>query len=210
MVKRRDFLIMGAMLSVNQRSAWGFRFDTDPSRYREWLAKFKNDIEKTSAEIAKKVIVPNEKQIGISCRKTIVPGSRAALMVSEWLTEAADQRNNRRGAQRNAGLGSIAMLLLENSTPSGYGGLFPEAPESRFPSRIFHVWYMHIGGPHSLQAYFEDKEQFPIYELPINGTLKRKAYPFLLFEDAGKTLRLAGVGAEWIGAADYLYRKQFS
>jgi len=102
------------------------------------------------------------------------------------------------------------MLLFENSVPAGYGGLFPEAPGSHFPSDRFSVWYMHIGGSEVLQAYFDDKAQFPNYQLPPEGMLKRHAYPFLLFEDAGYALRLAGIGAEWMGAAVYLHRKQYA
>jgi hypothetical protein len=69
---------------------------------------------------------------------------------------------------------------------------------------------MHVGGRDALQAYFNDKTHFPMYQLPPNGTLRRHAYPFLLFDESGDAVRLAGFGAEWMGAVIHLQRKQYS
>ena len=208
MPTRRDFLFTGAMLAVPGTPVWGFDADSAAMRYRNWLTQFLYDL----ARLRKRVIdvaVPEE-QIGVICRSTIMPHSRAVVMVSGWLKDAANKCNTSHRARRYTSLDSVVMLLLENSIPAGYGGLFPEEAGNRFPYDRFVVWYMHIVGPNALQAYFDDKTQFLDYKLPPDGVLKRHAYPFLLFEDAKSTLRLAGVGAEWMGAAIYLHRKQYS
>jgi hypothetical protein len=205
MPTRRNVLLTGAAFAMVGTPTWGFDADSAPLRYRNWVTRFRHDIEMLRAGVAG-TAGASEEQVGINCSSSIVPHSRATLMVSEWLTDLAHKRD----ASRYAGLSFIAILLLEDSVPAGYGGLFQEAPEIRFPSGRFSVWYMHVGGPDALQAYFDDKTQFPHYELPATGTLKRHAYPFLLFEDTGNALRLAGISAEWMGAAIYLQRKQYS
>lgn len=209
MSTRRDFLLTGVTLAIAGTPSWGFEAERTTLRYRNWLSRFQRDLVELGADLAVKPGVSDDR-VGIICKSSIVPHSRAALMISEWLAEVADKRDDHRGARRYVGLDSVVMLLLEDSVPAGFGGLFPETSESRFPSNRFSVWYMHIGGPEALQAYFDDKAQFPNYQLPPNGTLKRHAYPFLLFEDAGNMLRLAGIGAEWMGAAVYLHRKQYA
>ena len=209
MPTRRDFLLTGTALVVIRTPAWGIEADNATLRYRNWLGEFQSDMKMLSASEAGAAGASEEK-VSIICENSVVADSRAALMISEWIKEADEKRDARHGARRYADMAAVAMLLFEHSVPAGYGGLFQEAPGSRFPSGRFSVWYMHIGGPDDLQAYFDDKAQFPNYELPPNGILKRHAYPFLLFEDVGNTLRLAGVGAEWMGAAVYLHRKQYS
>ncbi|XYJ11490.1 hypothetical protein ACSUZJ_05750 [Telluria sp. B2] len=209
MPTRRDFLLTGAMFAVAGTSSWEFDSDSALLRYRNWLARFKRDIAQLSAEVSGTAGV-FEEQVRIICKSSIVPHSRATLMINDWLMGIADKPSGHRGVGRYVDLGSVVMLLLGDSVPAGFGGLFPEALRSRFPSHRYSVWYMHIAGPEALQAYFNDKAHFPNYQLPPNGTLKRHTYPFLLFEDAGNTLRLAGVGAEWMGAAVYLYRKQYA
>lgn len=209
MRKRRDFLLAGVISAVVGVPAWGFEVDSALLRYRSWLAQFESDLARLSKNLNESADLSAE-QIAIVCTRSVAPDSRAAAMVKEWLTDIADQRRSGHGANRYAGVGAIAMLLLKDSVPAGYGGQFQEAPESHFPSNRFSVWYMHITGPEALQAYFDDKAQFPSYKLPPNGMLKRHAYPFLLFEDTGSALRLAGIGSEWMGAAVYLARRQYS
>lgn len=209
MSMRRNLIINGAMLALSGTPVWGLNADSASLRYRSWLVQFRRDLAQLS-KVVTDVIGASEEQVGMICKNSVAPHSRAVSMVSGWMKEGSEINNARRSARRYADWSSIALLLFEDSVPVGYGGLFPEAPGSRFPSGRFSVWYMHIGGPESLQAYFDDRAQFPNYKLPPNGTLKRHTYPFLLFEDTGNTLRLAGVGAEWMGAAVYLHRKQYS
>ena len=112
-------------------------------------------------------------------------------------------------ANRNAHQGSVALHLFDSALPAGYGGRFPESPGSGFPSDKYSVWYMHISKGAALQSYFDDKQKFPSFALPPDGKLVRNAYPFLLFEDSNESLRIAGIGAEWMGAVVQLYNEQF-
>lgn len=209
MATRRVSLLAGLSLALTGFSARGAGADSASVRYRAWLEQFKRDMARLHAHAGKEGGA-SEEQVGSMCVASIVPHSRAALMVSEWVTGEGDNGSTRRRRTRYADVATVAMALLDHSIPAGLGGLFPEQTGSRFPSGRFTVWYMHVREPDALKSYFEDKSVFPIYALPPHGVLKRHAYPFLLFEDSGAALRLAGIGAEWMGAAVHLYKKQYA
>ena len=209
MTTRRVSLLAGLSLALTRFPALGSSSDSAAVRYRAWLEQFKRDIARLHAYVGSEGSV-SEDQVGGMCGASIAPHSRAALMVSEWIADERDNGNGRRRSTRYADLETVVLSLLELSIPAGLGGLFPEQHGSRFPSELFTVWYMHVRGPDALTSYFEDKSQFPQYALPPHGVLKRRAYPFILFEDSGNALRLAGIGAEWMGAAVHLYEKQYA
>lgn len=208
MKKRRDLLMFCAAIAITGKPAWGVSAASNALRYRNWITKFQRGLLQLKLIVAQKGEI-SEEEVGIIFQGSIVPHSRAALMVSQWTVEAGEKRDRRRGARVYADIGTITVMLLEHSVPAGYGGLFKESRGSSFPSNQYSVWYMHIGGYDVLQAYFGDKTQFPNYTLPPQGTLRRHAYPFLLFEETGESLRLAGIGSEWMGAAIYLHQKQY-
>lgn len=146
------------------------------------------------------------------CARSIVPDSRAAIHLAEIAGSARSQARSRSGSGGEIVIfGPLKLLdgLLESSIPSGLGGAYPEAPGSRFADRVLTVWYMHIDDGGLLTPYFENPAAFRPYRLPPDGRLERNAYPFLLFEDAGATLRLGGLGSEWFGALTQLNQLQF-
>ena len=178
-------------------------------RYRHWLAQLHADLAQLAAQTKGAVGISHD-SIEKFCSKSIVPHSRGAHLFSELLTGAAGRRSERGARGRYAGTETVTLHLLDVSVPAGYGGTFPEAAGSKFPSNRFSVWYMHLGAGDMLELYFKDKSLFSAYALPPDGQLRRKAFPFLLFETTGSTLRLAGAGNEWFDAVNYLIQKQYS
>lgn len=209
MTSRREFLVASALFPFPCAGAATHAFNGANKRYRQWLAQLHVDLAQLAAHADGTASVSHE-QIEQYCSTSIVPRSRGAHLLGELLAGAAERRREGRVRGRYAGPDMVTLRLLDVSVPAGYGGLFPEAIGSEFPSNRFSVWYMHLGVGAALQPYFDDKTRFSPYGLPPDGQLRRKAFPFVLFETSGSALRLAGVSAEWLGAADYLIQKQYS
>ena len=209
MTSRREFLLASAVVALPCAAAPTHALDGANERYRQWLAQLLADLAQLAVQAKGAAGIPLDR-IEQYCSKSIVPDSRGAHLLSELLTGAAQRRREGRARQRHAGQDLVTLQLLDLSVPAGYGGPFPEAAGSGFPSNRFSVWYMHLSAGDALAPYFDDKTRFSPYELPPDGQLRRKAFPFLLFETSGSALRLAGVSAEWIGAVYYLIQKQYS
>ena len=209
MTSRREFLLISTVLCLPCTAAPAHALDGANARYRHWLTQLQADLAQLAAQ-TKGVRTISEDHIEQFCSKSIVPHSRGAHLFSELLTGAAQRRSAGRTRGRHVGPDMATLQLLDVSVPAGYGGLFPEAAGSTYPSNRFSVWYMHVGAGDMLEPYFKDKELFTPYALPPDGQLRRKAFPFLLFETTGNTLRLAGAGNEWFGAVNYLIQKQYS
>ena len=209
MTSRREFLWLSAAFALPCAAAPTHALDGANERYRQWLAQLHADLAQLTAQTKGAVSISHD-HIEKFCSKSIVAHSRGAHFFSELLTGAAERRSERGARGRYAGSEMVTLQLLDVSVPAGYGGLFPEAAGSRFPSNRYSVWYMHLGAGDMLEPYFQDKALFSPYALPPDGQLRRKAFPFLLFETTGSTLRLGGAGNEWFGAVNYLIQKQYS
>lgn len=179
------------------------------TQYRSWLQQFHTDLQATLRE------VPRDEDITIAqvnrwCAGSVVPGSRAAGNVVQWLN-ASRQHGERTVSGEIVYRGPMTVLLhlFRSSIPAGEGGLYPEPEGSPYPDGQLSVWYMHIHSGDLLQDYFDHPKRFAPYRLPPAGVLERNAYPFLLFQLHEGRLRFGGVGQEWWGAFETLYNKQF-
>ena len=209
MTSRREFFWISAAFALPCAAARARAMDGANERYRQWLAQLHADLAQLAAQ-TKGAVGISQDQIENFCSKSIVPHSRGAHLFSELLTGAAERRSESGARVRYAGQEMVTLQLFDVSVPAGYGGLFPEAAGSKFPSNRFSVWYMHLDAGEMLEPYFKDKSLFSPYALPPDGQLRRKSFPFLLFETIGSTLRLAGASDEWFGAVNYLIQKQYS
>ena len=209
MTSRREFLWISAAFALPCAAAPTRALVGANERYRLWLVQLHADLAQLVAQTKGSRHI-SEGQIEKFCSKSIVPHSRGAHLLSELLSGAAERRQQGRARGHYAGPEMLTLQLLDLSVPAGYGGLFPEPAGSRFPSNRYSVWYMHLSAGDMLETYFEDKSLFSPYALPPDGQLRRKSFPFLLFETIGSTLRLAGASDEWFGAVNYLIQKQYS
>jgi hypothetical protein len=178
-------------------------------RYRRWHDAFRADVRRVIG------LVPRDEEITAEhvekiCERSVVPGSRTPENFAVWLNQQRQQDRFPRTSASRLGFLRVVDLMLEDSIPAGQGGLFPEPAGSAFPDKTLTVWYMHVHGGELLDSYFANPERFKPYRLPPEGTLARKAFPFLLFEDSGSSLRLGGFSAEWMGAVERMYSIQFT
>jgi hypothetical protein len=205
-INRRELLLTqacGVALALVSSRVHAFQRAAALDRYSHWLSQLGADLKQVANQVQDDQPITAD-DIGQWCVKSIVPGSRSAINFAEWLDLAHRFRNRRSRGEIFLLEHAQIMDLFASSIPAGVGGLYPESPNSNFPDRTLTVWYMHIHGGNELQQYFDSKHYFKPYHLPRDGELERAAYPFLLFEDTGSTLRLGGMGAEWYGAATWL------
>lgn len=195
-------------LTAGQR-VWAFDRASEGQRYRRWLADFQRDVRRLATEVTADTALTLE-HVHRCCASTVVPHSRAASNVLEWVgSSRPTRRSGSYGEIAWAGPLQLVLRVLSLSVPAGNGGLYPEPAGSDLPDRALSVWYMHINGGEDLQRYFDHPKSFAPYHLPPDGQLERKAYPFLLFEDQPTGLRWGGIGQEWFGAIQSLYDMQF-
>lgn len=178
-------------------------------RYRRWCEVLESNLQTLSAHLPLGEKATPE-DVAHRCARSVVPGSRAATNLSDWLNLSRREREFGLSGPRGSSGPMVAIKrLLTQSLPAGDGGLFPEPSGSPYPDRTLRVWYVHVEGGERLERYFADPDRFNPYRLPPEGTLERKAYPFLLFEERGNQLRLGGFSTEWIGAAEFARSLQF-
>lgn len=176
-------------------------------RYRAWLAQFETDLKIYRAALADGK-AQSADDVADIFRRSVVPGSRAHNNAQQIFgSQRPDYSTS--GEIVFVGEARVLLNLLHRSVPAGYGGVFPEAAGSAFPSGLS-VWYMHVDGGDELeQDYFASPKYFEPYRLPPHGVLVRKAYPFLLFEDAPDRLRLGGFSAEYWRILEIVWNIQF-
>lgn len=195
---RIGICLLGLMLSAGSAFAQAtFDRAAQAERYRVWLAQFERDAQQYREEL-KKGTASTDADVARIFKKSIVPGSRGILNVRTLFGGVTN------GEISYGEVGRTALYFLNASVPAGYGGVFPET-DSRY-AKGASVWYMHIDYNYLLQKdYFENPDVFDRYQLPPNGVLKRKAYPFLMFDDREPELKFSGFSNEYWGAVQYLW-----
>lgn len=177
--------------------------------YEAWFEQFIADVGRLrNALIDHPDLTPDD--VDKICAASIASHSRMSAFVLDLA-----QNSVRHGDVHSGGeivsYGPLYLLqrVLADTIPAGDGGLWVEPEPKKYTASDVRVLYVHIHGDSLLAEYFSDSRNFAPYHLPPEGTLQRKAYPFLLFQNQQGKLRLAGLGQEYWGALDYLYSKQF-
>lgn len=207
----RYLLYVGLILSSWQVHALDaptfFDRATSAERYRAWIARFEHDLLAYQQALSLSPGI-NDDQIEAIFAASIVPHSRAIANVKDIFGRHRPAYSASGGIVFS-GIPVILLEFLKKSYPAGYGGSFQEPAGSAFTNGLS-VWYMHIqvGGPLD-DTYFSSSKHFDFYELPPYGVLKRRAFPFLLFEDDGQMLRWGGIGQEYWNAVEITHGIQF-
>lgn len=198
---RAATFLLGLMLSVGSAFAQAtFDRAAQAVRYRAWLAQFEQDAQQYKEELQEGTASTDE-DVARIFKRTVVPGSRGILNVRTLFGGITN------GQISYGEVGRTALYFLNASVPAGYGGAFPET-DSKY-TKGASVWYMHIDYNYLLQEdYFENPAIFDQYQLPPNGVLKRKAYPFLMFDDREQELKFSGFSQEYWGAVQYLWNSR--
>lgn len=162
--------------------AEGFDRQASTQRYLQWLNDFERDFRRLRS-------VPQATSADVErvFAETLVPGSRAVVLVRELNALRQKDLSNRSGG--------LLIALMRGAVVAGDGGLYTDTPPDLEPKAL-RVWYLHVAGGDQLEPYFADPEVFKPYRLPENGVFERNVYPFLLFED-GPRLRLGAVPREF-------------
>lgn len=200
-------LALAPIFVLAQAAAPEFDRAAAAERYRAWEARFEQDLRKYAEESADNKAM-TDKDIERIFAASVVPDSRAITNIRALFGDNKPAYTVS-GEIVFSGGQTLLLKLLRQSYPAGQGGIFPEAADSPFPAKLS-VWYMHIQGGELLESnYFSSPRHFNPYHLPANGVLERDAYPFLMFEERGDSLRWGGIGREYWGALTTLWNVQF-
>ncbi|MFJ1299293.1 hypothetical protein ACILG0_04955 [Pseudomonadota bacterium AL_CKDN230030165-1A_HGKHYDSX7] len=175
-------LALAVLVASAPARADGFDRQASTQRYLQWLNDFERDFRRLRS-------VPQATTADVEriFAETLVPGSRAVVLVRELNALRQKDLSNRSGG--------LLIALMRGAVVAGDGGLYTDTPPDLEPKRL-RVWYLHVAGGEQLERYFADPEVFKPYRLPENGVFERDVYPFLLFED-GPRLRLGAVPREF-------------
>ena len=184
-----------SLLLAGNAQAQGFDRAAELQRYRAWMQRFTQDMD-TLAATRTPLTDP---QLDALFARSVVPGSRASAFIRQAFTRPAGDHAYLpvHGAQ------TVVMAVLNSAIPAGQGGLYPETDAS-LQGPDLTVWYLHVDVGDMTNTYLESPANFSPYRLPPAGKLERNAFPFVLMDTRGDTLRLGGVSRELAGLMTYL------
>ncbi|CAB3650695.1 hypothetical protein LMG3458_00049 [Achromobacter deleyi] len=188
------WLCLGLLLAGNAQ-AQGFDRAAELQRYRAWMQHFTQDLDTLAATRA----ALTGPQLDALFARSVVPGSRASAFIRQAFTRPAGDHAYLpvHGAQ------NVVVAVLNSAIPAGEGGLYPET-EPDLQGQDLTVWYLHVDVGNMTNTYLESSGNFTPYRLPPAGKLERNAFPFVLMDTRGDTLRLGGVSRELAGLMAYL------
>lgn len=184
------------LLPAGESWAQDFNRAAELVRYRAWLTVFKQDLERLSASPRPL----SETELDTMFTRSVVPGTRGA----GFIRQAFAQRGAEGTYFPKPGPRTVFIAVLDSAIPAGQGGPYPEADAALNVADLT-VWYLHVDVGDMANTYLLSGEHFTPYRLPPPGKLERNAYPFLLMDTRGGSLRLGGVSSELWGLIAYLH-----